>query len=78
MKAILKQFNTKEVPTDPKALVDEDVQELAELAGELQSEKMMTQGELPGEIDEDVPMPDDFDNESWVDKVETMDNKENE
>ncbi|RPD52208.1 hypothetical protein L226DRAFT_431217, partial [Lentinus tigrinus ALCF2SS1-7] len=61
---------------DPDALVDEDVRQLAQLAQELDSEERTTEGELRQERADDEGMDVDFDDESWVDEVETMDDEE--
>ncbi len=75
-KAILKQFDVKDVP-DAEALVDDDVRQLAELAQELESEEATTRGEMREAEGEDI-VPDDQDDASWVDEVETMTDDEQE
>ncbi len=77
VKAILKQFDVKDVP-DAEALVDDDVRQLAELVQELESEEVTTQSELRAEQgDPDIEMVlEDVDDQSWMDEVETMDDEE--
>ncbi len=74
-KAILKQFDVKEVK-DPQALADEDVCKLTELAQELESEERTTQGELQSDKMGVDGCLNDIDDESWVEEVETMDEEE--
>ncbi len=71
-KAILKQFDVKEVK-DPEALVDEDVRELEELVKELEVEEAETEKELrEAEGDDYEAGNDEEDDESWVDEIGSL------